>query len=195
MYLVADGEDPRGPDRSLFANACWLSLESLIREHLEQTVPGCADPDADWDEVFLHADPPHTVRRCAAHPGWVTFAMANDGDALAVDLAPARDGRPGQVIKYGPDPPDHPIYVADSVTSLLGGYLDRLEQGAYTPDTRRPGGLDLWADVYEDEVPSTVTGAIPNPVPPGLQEVHVNDPADLVDLTPLTAAPTCCACA
>lgn len=62
------------------------------------------------------------------------FASGEDGNYLAVDLAPAENGCLGQVIRVGRDYHDGPQYVADSITSLLGRYLELLDQGAYEID-------------------------------------------------------------
>ncbi|HEX2316319.1 MAG TPA: SMI1/KNR4 family protein, partial [Thermomonospora sp.] len=68
---------------------------------------------------ILDAEPPDTVRRVSDHTGWISFAYDGDGNYLAVDMAPARAGRPGQVIAVGDAYSDGPAYVADSVTALL----------------------------------------------------------------------------
>ncbi|MEV0132538.1 SMI1/KNR4 family protein [Dactylosporangium sp. NPDC050688] len=74
-----------------------------------------------WDRVVLDADPAGTVRRASGHPGWIPIADDAGGNFLAVDLAPARHGRPGQVINVGVDWSTRPGYVADSVTAVLAG--------------------------------------------------------------------------
>ena len=90
---------------------------------------------------------------------WLPFATGEDGNYLAVDLSPARNGHPGQIIYLGRDYDDGPAYLADSVTSLLGRYLTLLEQGAYEvrgehitlPETA-PGSLG----------PQTIVGEVPD---------------------------------
>ncbi|MEU6972727.1 hypothetical protein AB0A71_34430 [Kitasatospora aureofaciens] len=139
----------------------------------------------EWDAVVFDADPADTVRRCGGHPGWLPFASGQDGNFRAVDTAPARKGRPGQVIQMGRDYDHSPEYVADSVTSLLGHYLELLEEGAYevqdgTIRMREPDrGFDRGIAV----------GEIPAEIPPTLQDITINTLSLGVDLTPLTVAP------
>lgn len=126
------------------------------------------------------------MRRCGGHPGWLRFATSEDGNYLAADTAPARNGRPGQLIRTGRDYDDGPAYVADSITSLLGHYLDLLDQGAY----EKNGDHIHLREPARDPAPQQIIGAIPDEVPPTLQAIHINDATGLVDLAPLTAAPS-----
>ncbi|MFB7455970.1 hypothetical protein [Streptomyces sp. NPDC056188] len=100
-------------------------------------------------------------------------------------MDPARNGLPGQVIASGRDYDEGPVYVADSLTSLLQEHLELLEKGSYEGyadyiSPRRPGC---------DSGTQQIIGAIPEEVPPTLQAIHVNDATGIVDLGPLTAAP------
>ncbi|MEO3747630.1 SMI1/KNR4 family protein [Plantactinospora sp. B5E13] len=74
-----------------------------------------------WDRVVLEADPADTVPRASGHPGWIPIADDAGGNFLVVDLAPARHGRPGQVITAGVDWSTRPGYVAEPVTAVLAG--------------------------------------------------------------------------
>ena len=188
LYLIADGDDTGYGHRYLIDNYAWMSLESLVAEYTDgrewQNRPWYGW-DLEWDAVVFDTTPPDTVRRCGGHPGWIRFATGEDGNFLAVDMDPARDGRPGQVIATGRDYDDGPVYVADSLTSLLQEHLELLEQGSYEKyddhiSLRRPG-CDLGA--------RQIIGGIPDEVPSTLQAVHINDAAGVVDLGPLTAAP------
>ncbi|MCG6498834.1 SMI1/KNR4 family protein [Kitasatospora sp. A2-31] len=131
LYLIADGDGNGYENLHLFGNNLWLSLEGLVASQAEWSEPLWFGWDLEWDAVVFDADPADTVRRCGGHPGWLPFASGQDGNFLAVDTAPACKGRPGQVIQMGRDYDHSPEYVADSVTSLLGHYLDLLEEGAY----------------------------------------------------------------
>ncbi|MBC2908140.1 SMI1/KNR4 family protein [Streptomyces sp. PSKA01] len=184
LYLIADG----GRDLDLFPRNAWLSLDSMVAEHTEWG----ADQrpwfgwDLEWEAVVFDTAPADTVRRCGGHPGWLRFGTSEDGNFLAVDMSPARDGRPGQVIGTGRDHDEGPAYVADSVTSLLGRCLELLEQGAYE---LHGGQLYLDEPGSEPETQQIIGGDLPDEVPATLQALHVNNVTGLVDLAPLSAAP------
>jgi hypothetical protein len=128
-----------------------------------------------WRQVIFDADPPNTVRRCSGHPAWLPFATWSDGNFFAVDLAPAADGRPGQVIEVGRDFNDGPRYVASSVTAWLGQALSRPD--THAPQQSRDGSRKL------------VVSALDERLTPGVQAIHVNDAPSPVDLVPLSATP------
>ncbi|MEU0558225.1 SMI1/KNR4 family protein [Dactylosporangium sp. NPDC006015] len=115
LYTVADG----GGD-DIMDGLRWLTLAELGNADLT-SAPQPGGWTTRWDRVVLDAEPFDTVRRATGSPGWIPFAEDYDGNFLAVDLAPARLGRPGQVIRIGNSHADGPEYVADSVTSLLAG--------------------------------------------------------------------------
>ncbi|MEU6809040.1 SMI1/KNR4 family protein [Streptomyces sp. NPDC046831] len=188
LYLVADGDGIGHENRYLFRNNAWLSLESMVAERTEWG----ADErpwygwDLEWDAVVFDTAPADTVRRCGGHPGWLRFGSSEDGNFLAVDTAPARDGRPGQIIRTGRDYDEGPFHVADSITSLLGHHLELLNQGAF----EKHGDHIFLIEPDRDPAPQQIVGGdIPGDVPPTLQAIHVNDVTGLVDLAPLTAAP------
>ncbi|MEU9290832.1 hypothetical protein AB0D57_40930 [Streptomyces sp. NPDC048275] len=135
--------------------------------------------------LVFDTTPTNTVRRCGGHPGWLRFATSEDGNFMAVDTAPAQGGRPGQIIRTGRDYDDGPAYVTESITSLLGHYLDLLDQGAY----EKSGDRIYLRELARDTAPQQIIGAIPDEVPSTLQAIHINDAPGLVDLAPLTAAP------
>jgi len=141
LYLVADGS---GDDAlGLFGNLAWMPLTRLLAANADLWEPVWSGWQSSWNEIVLDADPPGTVRRCHQHPAWLPFATADDGNYLAVDMSPAPAGRLGQVIQIGRDYYDGPLYVADSVTSLLGRYLELLEQGAYEVEEDDPDFIDF----------------------------------------------------
>ncbi|MFF2406258.1 SMI1/KNR4 family protein [Streptomyces sp. NPDC058092] len=187
LYLIADGDGIGYEHRYLFQGNAWLSLESLVDETTDW---GSGERpwfgwDLEWDAVVFDTTPADTVRRCGSHPGWLRFATGEDGNYLAVDTAPARYGRPGQLIRTGRDYDDGPAYVADSVTSLLGHYLELLDQGAY----EKHGDHVSLLEPDREPDPQQIIGDIPDEVPPTLQAIHINDATGPVDLAPLTAAP------
>ncbi|MET9734828.1 SMI1/KNR4 family protein [Streptomyces sp. NPDC006458] len=187
LYLIADGDAVAHHSSSLFSHNLWLPLSSLVAEHVEWSAG--ERPwygwDLEWEAVVFDAAPTDTVRRCGAHPGWLRFATSEDGNYLAVDTAPARDGHPGQIIRTGRDYDEGPAHVADSVTSLLGRYLDLLDQGRY----ERDGDYLTLLEPGHDSGTQQIIGAVPDAVPPTLQAIHINDATGPVDLAPLTAAP------
>ncbi|TDC42004.1 hypothetical protein E1281_36725 [Actinomadura sp. KC345] len=120
MYEVADGDG----DDGIFEGRVWLPLEEVVQAHEGHRRRVWFGWNLGWNAVVFDADPPETVRRCTGHPGWIPFAYDYGGNYLAVDMSPARAGRPGQVIAIGRDHEKGPALVAGSVTDLLGDYLD-----------------------------------------------------------------------
>ncbi|MFC9909788.1 SMI1/KNR4 family protein [Streptomyces sp. NPDC127197] len=188
LYLIADGDDTGHQDRYLFPGNVWLSLKSMVAEHTEW---GAGERpwygwDLEWEAVVFDTTPTETVRRCGGHPGWLRFGSSVDGNYLAVDTAPALNGRPGQIIRTGRDYDEGPTYVADSITSLLGHCLKLLDQGAYEKDD---DDIHLLEPDHDPAPQQLIGGDVPDEVPPTLQAIHINNVTGLVDLAPLTAAP------
>ncbi|POX50926.1 SMI1/KNR4 family protein [Streptomyces sp. Ru72] len=172
LYLETDGD---GGSEAL-AGYCWLPLDGAMAERDDYIgVPTWFGWKLGWRQVIFDADPPNTVRRCSGHPGWLPFATWFDGNFLAVDLAPAADGRPGQVIEVGRDFNDGPRYVASSVTAWLGQALGR-------PDPHAP-------QESGDGPRQLVVSALDERLAPGVQAIHLNDAPSPVDLGPLSATP------
>jgi cell wall assembly regulator SMI1 len=186
LYAIADGESDHPRPRRLFGGSLWMPLSGLLAEHDYWREPSWFDWDMEWDAVVFDAHPADTVRRCGGHPAWIPFVTHEDGNVLAVDMAPARHGRPGQVIEIGRDHHDGPAYLADSVTSLLGGYLELLRQGAFEQDD---GHIQLLEPAREVPPLQHIGGGIPHEMPPTLQAIHINKQPSPVDLAPLTAGP------
>ncbi|WP_404870993.1 SMI1/KNR4 family protein (plasmid) [Kitasatospora griseola] len=171
LYLEADGD---GGNAAL-AGYGWLSLDDALAEHDEYIgAPAWFGWSLDWNRVVFDADPPNTVRRCSGHPGWLPFATGFDGNFLAVDLAPATDGSPGQVIEVGRDFDRGPRYVASSITAWLGQAL-----GLPDPHTPQP----------TDDSSRPVVEALGEQLAPDVQDLHLNDLPSPADLTPLSATP------
>ncbi|WP_051817768.1 SMI1/KNR4 family protein [Kitasatospora sp. NRRL B-11411] len=203
LYLAANGSDVMANGLWL-GHLRWLPLDEVVRAHAHWAqYPHRPDPDRpDLVRVMDEPGPLDTVRRCLNHPGWIPFATADDGNYHAVDLAPAEHGRPGQVIESGRDFHDGPLYVADSVTSLLAAWLDLIDRGAYeiedAPedgeeiDPEYPPGLEVTESVRPPGVERSVLGpGLPAAVAPTLQRVLAVGEADEgpLDLAPLAAAP------
>ena len=171
----------------------WLSAEELLGPEGYLDVVSAQSASAHW--LVLDADPPGTVRRTTGHTGWIPFAYDGSGNYLAVDLAPARNGRPGQVIATGNDYDDGPGYVADSVTSLLRRQLAWLEAGEY--DLEEYDGetcLEFTADCWHGASQSIREKRVidladlPGAITPKLQHLTVRCDAP-VDLSLLAEAP------
>ncbi|MFD0562205.1 SMI1/KNR4 family protein [Kitasatospora saccharophila] len=189
LYRVANGCDVMA-DGLWLGSLRWLPLDEAVRAHANWARhPHRPDLDQPTDvRVMAEPGPPDTVRRCLNHPGWIPFATADDGNYHAVDLAPAEHGRPGQVIESGRDFHDGPLYVADSVTSLLAAWIDLLDRGAYeiedAPedgeeiDPAHPPYLDFTESVRPPRIESSALGPdLPAVVAPTLRRVTVNGEA------------------
>ena len=184
LYQICDGGG-EGSSGCLFGRYRWLPIKSVAACNAEQGEPFWFGWARVWDQVVFDAEPFETVRRCTAHPGWVPFASGGDGNYLAVDMAPARNGHPGQVIAIGRDYRDGPVLIASSLTALLGCYLESLERGAYEFDDEYlivqdpPIGRGP-VELVVDEVPDTLGLS--------LQAIHINDATSPVELSRLGAA-------
>ncbi|MFG2820073.1 SMI1/KNR4 family protein [Kitasatospora sp. NPDC048365] len=179
LYLAADGDG----DTGLFNGDTWLPLAELVRAH---GVLGEDGGPPEWNSVLLEPEPFGTVRRLLAHPGWLPFATSADGNYLAVDLAPAVHGRPGQVLEIGRDFTDGPAYAAESVTALLGRYLGLLDDGAYdVVDEEYVELHDLDGRGWNAEL---LENDLPDRIPTGTQAVHLHGPGP-ADLTRLADVP------
>ncbi|MFC8721698.1 SMI1/KNR4 family protein [Kitasatospora sp. NPDC057198] len=202
LYLVADGSGGVQGELALDGME-WLSLDQVVARHEDAPETGHGQ---QWDRpdemiVMVEPGPPGTVRRCHDHPARVRFLTDGSGNYHAVDLDPAEAGRPGQVVETGGDRYEGPLYVADSVTSLLAAWIDLLDRGAYEVEDDREDGeevdpeyppyLDFTELVRPPRTGSTALGPdLPAAVTPALQQVAVNGEAGAgpLDLAPLAAA-------
>ncbi|WP_328413105.1 SMI1/KNR4 family protein [Nocardia sp. NBC_00403] len=192
LYLIADGEMDTNTG-SLFGGKAWMPLGMVVatleeERDLYATMTKQFGWDLAWDWVILDAQPPETVRRCGGHPGWIPIGTDLTGNYMAVDVAPARHGHPGQIILTGGDYSDGPVYVADSVTSLLGHYLTALELEQF--EIYRSGdAISISAPDYGMGPRLLIGGTeILDDVTPTLQLVTLSG-SSLIDLAPLAAAP------
>ncbi|MEV0703030.1 SMI1/KNR4 family protein [Saccharopolyspora sp. NPDC050389] len=133
LYGVADGDD--GEDVNIFDTHSWVDLE-FVADH-----PHHRD-DQDWTDdpltgAVFEAMPPGKVRRSMSRDAWIVIGVNEEGDFLAVDMDPGPAGHLGQVIIIGGDYAGAPVYIADSVTTLLRRQVEALERGDYDLDDDR----------------------------------------------------------
>ncbi|NUP44865.1 MAG: tetratricopeptide repeat protein [Streptomyces sp.] len=129
LYDIADGDG----DLGLLDGFEWFTVSEL-EDHLVNRWWTVDIHENAWIDGAVSDGGPHAaVRRSHDRPGWIPFAYGSSLDYLAVDLDPAENGRPGQVIRIGTRRP-HAEYVADSMTSLLRGHVEALRQGRFTDE-------------------------------------------------------------
>ncbi|MEU5023986.1 SMI1/KNR4 family protein [Streptomyces milbemycinicus] len=127
LYDVGDGDG----DLGLLDGFEWFTV-SALEDHLVNRWWTVDIHENAWIDGAVSDSGPHAaVRRSHDRPGWIPFAYGSSLDHLAVDLDPAENGRPGQVIRIGTRRP-YAEYVADSVTSLLRGHVEALRRGRFT---------------------------------------------------------------
>ncbi|MFC6022063.1 SMI1/KNR4 family protein [Plantactinospora solaniradicis] len=136
LYALADGGGTiDGWNRYPLAEL--TAMYEITSAPAEDSWPGA------WNRVILDADPADTIRRASGHPGWIPIADDSGGNFLVVDLAPAANGRPGQVINVGVDWSTRPGYVAESVTAVLAGWPRPVLTRPDLRLERRGGEIDL----------------------------------------------------
>ncbi|SEH02624.1 Cell wall assembly regulator SMI1 [Nonomuraea solani] len=181
LYGEADGDDETG----LFYGHLWFSLESTTTYVHHR-------PEREWNGNLFwsmtgDAEPPGTIRRQFGSPRWIPFATSTGGDYLAVDMDPGPAGRPGQVIRVGIHYDGAPVYVADSVTTLLRRLVRALDRGDYEGGE---GYLDIAARLpsYLDESRTYWRGQAPIPKKTRRIQTLVVDKVGDLDLAPVRAA-------
>ncbi|MGW3568463.1 TPR end-of-group domain-containing protein [Streptomyces sp. NPDC000941] len=127
LYDIADGDG----DLGLLDGFEWFTVSALKDHQVNRWWTVDIHENAWIDGAVSDSGPHAAVRRSHDRPGWIPFAYGSSLDYLAVDLDPAENGRPGQVIRIGTRRP-YAEYVADSVTSLLRGHVEALRQGRFT---------------------------------------------------------------
>ncbi|MEV0622454.1 SMI1/KNR4 family protein [Nonomuraea sp. NPDC050404] len=182
LYGEADGDD----EVALFHGHEWFGLE-LTTTFVHHR------PERRWQDGPLWSthdpEPCGTIRRQFGSPNWIPFATSTGGDYLAVDMDPGPAGRPGQVIRVGIHYDGRPVYVADSVTTMLRRLVRALERGDYETDEDY---LDVHATLpsYLDDSRTHWRGHAPIPTKKArrLQSLVVDKARDL-DLEPVRSAP------
>lgn len=182
LYGEADGDDEIG----LFHGHPWFSLKSTTTFVHHR-------PERKWTDDPLWSmtgdgEPPGAIRRQLSSPRWIPFATSTGGDYLAVDMDPGPAGRPGQVIRVGIHYDGAPLYVADSVTTMLRRLVEALDRGDYEEDD---GYLDVDARLpsYLDDSRTYWRGEAPIPKKPRRIQSLVVDKVRELDLEPVRGAP------
>ncbi|ANB14716.1 Smi1p [Sugiyamaella lignohabitans] len=109
--------------------------------------------------------PEGAIQPVYAHPAWIPLAKDFEGNNIAVDLAPGKKGRWGQVILFGRDF-DRKYVIAPSWGAFLASFADDLEAGDHSIDEdleegslmfRAPNGrLIPYFDVLKSRVERSV---------------------------------------
>ncbi|NBE53469.1 hypothetical protein GUY60_18975 [Streptomyces sp. YC537] len=181
LYGEADGDDI-----GLFHGHPWFGLESTTT-HIHHHHEWKWTDDPLWS-MADEAEPPGTTRRWISSLNWIPFATSTGGDYLAVDMDPGPTGRPGQVIRVGRNY-GRPVYVADSVTTMLRRHVAALDRGDYWEED---GYLDVDVDIpsyLDDDSETFWRGAGPIPKKPHGIHTLVVDEARSLDLEPVRGAP------
>ncbi|MEU7834332.1 SMI1/KNR4 family protein [Nonomuraea sp. NPDC049129] len=145
LYALVDGDGGEG----LLDRHPWFGLELLEDQSRPENRWWAAGRSWSHQPFITGVGPALAMRRASDHPCWIPFATSTGGDFLAVDLAPGPDGRPGQVIRMGTHHDEGPVYVADSVTSLLRRHVTALQAGAYAVENG-----ELWIDLGDMKEPN-----------------------------------------
>lgn len=126
LYAIADGaeldldrdEDEAGGIHGWYG---WLSIEEITKTYAWTRRETWLGWSLGWDEARLETNPYGTVKRVGGDPGWIPILDDGGGNWIGLDLAPAADGRVGQVIEFGRDF-DTAAYLAPSLTALFQGW-------------------------------------------------------------------------
>jgi internalin A len=125
LYLAHDGQKADAP--GLFFGMSWLPIREVLRELA--TWRSIIDDLAGALDAEQRSDPPDAIAEVYWHPMWFPLATSEDGNFLAVDLAPGRRGTVGQVINAGRDQ-EISYVLAASVTEFLERELHHVQAGA-----------------------------------------------------------------
>lgn len=110
-----------------------------------------------FDDPGFVSRPKGPIRTDHWNRKWIPFTCADTGDFLAIDLAPAKGGKKGQIIFWWHEVGAVNI-VSDSFQNLVCQLADRLEAGVYSFDEHaalRPKNRDITND---NELMSTFHG-------------------------------------
>ncbi|MDL4773645.1 SMI1/KNR4 family protein [Actinomadura xylanilytica] len=206
LYRVCDGDD----DLGLLFRYGWLTAGELA-DHDDEWAMISREWEYDQHRrILLDPVPAGAVRRSIMRPGWIPFAHSTGGDFYAVDMDPGPAGRPGQVISIGTHHAHGPVYIADSVTTLVRRLVEALERGDHTyerGDLRYEDELPSHLEAEDDAILNLSEAPSPGPRPlvqkisatglddlgfvremPALRAVELSAPAE-VDLAPLLGVP------
>lgn len=137
-YLIADGQEPEssaGCSEGLFFGLQLLPLEDVLDEwRFWRDVD--EDPNTGANSQLrelMQSIPPGYVRREYSLRGWIPLVSDKAGNYLGVDMNPAENGSPGQVIVFGRDFDTKVVlWKGDGPGGWgkwLAGFVDDLENG------------------------------------------------------------------
>jgi cell wall assembly regulator SMI1 len=122
-YSVHDGQ--RGGSGPLFGDYALLSLEAAVKEwKTQKKLAGAGVYDG------MYGKPSPRVRPDWWNPRWIPVASNSSGDFLCADFAPARPGKPGQIVSFLHADAAREL-VAKDFKSWLSGFAKDLGAGKY----------------------------------------------------------------
>lgn len=153
-YQIHDGQEEGGRPTGLIFGIYILGLEEISSEwdiwktaairineqaRLRNAAAHGKQPMAESSTAAQHPQrnawidrqasvPDGAIQKVYAHPGWIPLCKDNEGNNIAVDLAPGPKGRWGQVILFGREF-DRKYVIAPSWASFLAMFADDLESG------------------------------------------------------------------
>ncbi|GAA2413807.1 hypothetical protein GCM10010191_24510 [Actinomadura vinacea] len=178
LYGICDGDDL---EAGLFNRHPWLGIGDIAAGG---GVEEWTDVALSWEyephrTLIRDSDPAGAVKRSIMRPGWIPFAHSTGGDYLAVDMDPGPTRRPGQVIKIGTHYSSGPLYIADSVTTLLRRLIEALDTATYEGKSLRYKADLPKRREAEDAACEYVNGTVSHEPRPLVQEFRASDVDDL----------------
>lgn len=181
LYGICNGDNW---EDGLFDGHPWFSIDAINDTAAGGGVEEWTDVALSWEyephrTLIRDSDPAGAVKRSIMRPGWIPFADSTGGDFLAVDMDPGPMGRPGQVIMIGTHYSSGPLYIADSVTSLLQRLIEALDDATYErDDLSYEADLPTWHEV-EAAACEYASGTVSHTARPLVQEFRASDVDDL----------------
>ncbi|MEI7027706.1 SMI1/KNR4 family protein [Paenibacillus sp. y28] len=125
LYLMHNGEQRTGP--GLFFGLQFLSLDELISDWKIWS-------DLEQEYAFLgthHSVPLGWIKEQYINRLWIPISKDGGGNNLGIDLDPAEEGQPGQIINFGRDE-ETKYVISRNLTDLLQFISETVRCGNYT---------------------------------------------------------------
>lgn len=113
---------------AIFGLGYWMPLPDVVSDWEGMTT--LLESGVFEDPGFV-SHPKGPIRKDHWNRKWVPFTCAHTGDFLAIDLAPAKGGKKGQIIYWWHEVGAVTV-VAESFTDLICQFASQLERGIYT---------------------------------------------------------------